>query len=156
MIRIKKSPNADARSAIQKVDEKELLRSSKQHIEDVNQVMRWMANKIEEIGLKHDYTKISCLTEFYRDYNLSQEGDQGQFKQRHWFRDLHLQERHHLTDRCPEDVNLFDVLERIADITSAGLARSGVVYDDFLSPEILAKAYNNTIQLIKDNVEVLE
>lgn len=154
MIKIKKSPNADARSAIQKVDKIELRRSSIRHIWDVEKIMLWMTVRIKEIGHNHDYTKLSFLDEFYDDYKLSQEGFQGDFKQRHWFQDLHLQERHHLTDRCPEDVNLFDVLERIADITAAGLARSGTVYEDSLSPEILAKAYNNTIKLVKDNVEV--
>jgi len=74
----------------------------------------------------------------------------------HWYKDLHLQERHHLNDKCPEDVNLFDVLERIADGVMAGLARSGDVYEEELDVEILARAYKNTQSLLKANVEVLD
>jgi len=44
-------------------------------------------------------------------------------------------------------------MERIADITMAGMARTGKVYDDTLSPEILTKAYKNTNELLKNNIE---
>ena len=45
-------------------------------------------------------------------------------------------------------------MERIADITTAGMARTGNIYDDTLSPEILTKAYKNTIELLKKVIEV--
>jgi len=155
MITINKSPNADARTATKIVSKNELFKNSKQHINDVKKVMSWIGHKLIEAGRKHDYTKIVYLDEFYTDYSLSQNGFQDDFKQRHWFKDLHLLERHHLTNRCPEDVNLFDIIERIADITTAGMARSGEIYEDDLSEEILLKAYNNTVKLIRDNIEVL-
>ena len=62
----------------------------------------------------------------------------------------------HLLDRCPDDVNLIDVLERIADISMAGMARSGVVYDDELDPEILTKAFKNTLKLMINQIVVVD
>ncbi len=154
MIEIKKSPNADSRTATEKVSKEVLLANSKQHIEDVNQALWWMSNKLIDIGAIHDWTKLEHIDEFYHDVADAQDGFQGNFKQEHWFKDLHLQERHHLKDRCPDDVNLFDVLERIADIVTAGLARSGEIYDDDLDPDILARAFTNTIKLLKQEIKV--
>ncbi len=154
MISIKRSANADTRSAREKVSKDVLLDNSRQHISDVIKAMQWFAIKLLDQSVNHDWTKIEHIDEFYADFNSIQSGFQCDFKQMHWFKDLHLKERHHLTDRCPDDVNLFDVLERIADITMAGLARSGSIYEDNLSPEILSKAYQNTIKLLANQVEV--
>ena len=156
MIEIKKSTNADTRSAREKVSKDVLLENSRQHIEDVNQAMWWMSNRLIDIGAKHDWTKRENIDEFYSDFSATQDGFQGDFKQMHWFKDLHLQERHHLKDYCPEDVNLFDCLERIADIVTAGLARSGDIFDDDIDTAILSKAYANTIKLLKAEIKVIE
>lgn len=155
MITIKKSQNADTRSAKELVSLETLLQNSKQHIDDVQQAMSWMAEALKIVAEKHDWTKITFIKEFHDDFEQIQKGNVGEFKKMHWFADLHLQERHHLNDRCPDDVNLFDVMERIADITTAGLARSGKIYDDQISSEILQKAYKNTIELLKKNIEVV-
>jgi len=154
MIKIQPSSNADSRTATEKVSKEVLLANSRQHIHDVKESMCWMAWKLKEISISHDWTKITHIDEFYDDFSASQDGFQGDFKEQHWFKDLHLQERHHLNDRCPDDVTLFDVLERIADGVTAGMARSGEVYEDELSPEILAKAYQNTMKLLKDEIVV--
>lgn len=156
MIVIKKSTNADTRSAREKVSKDVLLENSKQHIADVQAAMCWMANRLDEIAFNHDWTKIDNIDEFYADFSATQDGFQGDFKQMHWFKDLHLQERHHLTDWCPDNVNLFDVLERIADCVMAGMARSGGVYEDTISPEIIMKAHKNTIELLKEQIKVVE
>jgi len=154
MIEIPSSRNADSRTATEKVSREVLLANSRQHIRDVKEAMNWMAWKLREISINHDWTKIEHIDEFHDDFSKSQNGFQGDFKELHWFKDLHLQERHHLTDSCPDDVNLFDVLERIADCVMAGMARSGSVYDDTLSPELLEKAYQNTVELLKKNTVV--
>ena len=154
MIKIKTSQNADSRTATKKVTKEELLEQSKQHIADVGKAMQWMGVRLLVVSMFHDQTKLSDIDEFYKDFAETQNGDMTNFKTKHWFKDLHLQERHHLTDRCPEDVNLFDVMERIADIVMAGMARSGKVYDDALDPAILEKAYKNTIALLKNEIEV--
>ena len=156
MIQIKKSQNADTRSAKEKVSKKMLLENSKQHIGDVQIAIEWMRQWMLAVALRHDWTKIDFIQEFHKDFEFIQSGQVGEFKKMHWFKDCHLQERHHLNDRCPDDVNLFDVLERIADITTAGLARSGKIYDDKLDAEILVRAYANTIELLKKNIEVVD
>lgn len=156
MITIRKSSGADTRTAKHKVTEAELLANSLSHIKDVKNSMNWMASQIKIIARNHDWTKVKNIHEFYQDFQSMQGSFQGDFKQMHWYKDLHLQERHHLNDRCPENVNLFDVLERVADIVTAGLARSGSIYDDDISSEILQKAYKNTIELLKSQIKVEE
>jgi len=154
MILIKKSANADSRTATEKVSKETLLANSWQHIKDVRNALDWMVEQLWEAGIYHDWTKIEYIDEFYHDFQQSQDGFQGNFKQEHWFKDLHLKERHHLNDWCPDDVNMFDVLERIADCAMAGMARSGDVYNEIPSSEILVKAYQNTIELLIGQVEV--
>jgi len=154
MIKIKQSSNADTRSARGKVNKDTLLTESQQHISDVAQALNWMSDKLFEIAKRHDWTKLSHINEFYADFSATQDGFQGDFKQMHWFKDLHLKERHHLNDYCPDDVNLLDVLERVADVTMAGLARSGSIYPEDISAEMLVRAYNNTIALLASQVQV--
>ena len=115
--------------------------------------MAWIAGRLVEIAAVHDHTKISGIDDFYDSFSRKLTGDA--FKAEKWYKS-HLNERHHLTDRCPNDVNLFDVLERIADITTAGMARSGSIYDDSLDPDILIRAYKNTIELLKENIKIIE
>lgn len=154
MITISKSKSADTRSATKKVTKGELLESSIQHIGDVQRAIVWMIGMLAQKAQSHDFTKLTDIDGFYRDFKTIQDGSTEDFKTMEWYK-LHIgSERHHLNDRCPEDVSLFDVLERIADITMAGLGRTGTIYDDTLSPEILVRAYKNTIEMLKENVEV--
>ena len=123
------------------------------HIGDVQKAMAYFAKQIVEAGLRHDRTKISGIDDFHDSFTrkLSEKA----FKAEKWFQ-THLTERHHLNDRCPDDVTLIDVLERVADIVMAGMARSGSVWTDALDADILQKAYKNTIELLKNQVEVVE
>jgi len=154
-IKVNRSQNADTRSANKIVSKEELYQQSKQHIKDVQNAIEWMREILLDAAENHDWTKLTNIDEFHKDFALIQSGNLGEFKKMHWFKDLHLQERHHLNDKCPDGVNLFDVMERIADITMAGMARTGNIYDDTLSPEILTKAYKNTIELLKKTIEVI-
>lgn len=158
MITIKKSQSADTRSATKKVTKEELLNNSVQHLNDVFTCMNFMSEELIKIGMVHDHTKVENIDEFHKDFEAKQNGDPTDFKEMHWYKDIHIvMERHHLKANCPEDVNLFDVMEMIADITMAGMARTGgKVFDDDLSPEILQKAFKNTIELIKKNTKVVE
>ena len=155
-IKIKQSKTADTRSAEKKVDKETLLASSHQHIGDVQLALHWMICKLSEISLRHDWTKIDGIEQFAEDFKKVQEDKSIDFKTLPWFKRHVTTERHHVNDCCPEDVNLFDLFERIADITTAGMARSGKIYNDILSPEILTKAYTNTVKLLKDNIEVVD
>ena len=57
-------------------------------------------------------------------------------------------------DGIPADVNLIDVLDFIADCVMAGMARSGSVYPLQLPPELLARAFQNTVDLLKSQIVV--
>lgn len=154
MIKIKKSSSADTRSATEKVTKDILLANSEQHIGDVQVAIDWMRERLLQVALHHDWTKREFIDEFFDNFKSVQENSTLDFKKLGWFERHVTSERHHLNDCCPDNVNLFDVLERIADITMAGLARTGKIYDDTLNPEILARAYKNTIELLKNNTEV--
>lgn len=125
------------------------------HIDNVEEVMREIANLVKKAGELHDCTKKSQERMFYRDFVNTQENG-ADFVSGEWYQ-LHVNaERHHLLSNCPEDVNLIDVLEMIADCTCAGLARSGEIRDLEINSEILDRAVKNTTELIKSMVEVIE
>lgn len=156
MLKIRKSETADTRSAKEPVTKEMLLSSSHQHIGDVRKAINFMRGYLSAIAVKHDHTKIELIDQFHKNFKAKQEDDSLDFKKLGWFKKHVTQERHHLNDHVPEKVNLFDIMERIADITMAGMARSGKIYDDELDPKILAKAYKNTIELLTNNIEVIE
>lgn len=153
MIKINKSQNADSRTMTGEPNKEVLLKSSIQHIGDVQKGMCFMANKILEAGINHDHTKISGIDDFFDSYSRGLTNDE--FKAEKWYQS-HLTERHHLLDRCPDDVTLVDVIERIVDITMAGMARSGIVFDTEIPDEMLQKAFKNTIELLKSQIEIAE
>ena len=154
MIQIKSSPTADSRTAeFGTVSKEELLQASIQHIGDVQKAMAYFIGRLATVAAIHDHTKISGIDKFYEAFEQGLTGKA--FKSCEWYQD-HLNERHHLTERCPADVNLIDIMERICDIVTAGMARTGSVYDDSLSPEILELAYKNTIVLLKNNIEIVK
>lgn len=155
MLEIRQSKSADTRSADHEVTKEELLRNSTQHIDDVKQAMRYFSEQLLRVAEKHDWTKIDGIDQFHQDFQQVQQHG-GNFKELPWHRRHVTEERHHLTDRVPDDVNLFDVLERIADITMAGMARSGSVFSDSLPPDVLLKAYQNTIELLKREIVVID
>jgi len=150
MITIKPSPTADTRTCdFSKVTKDELFRSSCQHITDVRAAIGFFCERLTQAGLDHDPDKISDIDGFHADFLTG-------FKRHEWW-DRHRQlNRHHLTqsDGVPEDVNLIDVLDYIADCVMAGMARSGSVYDLHLDDGLLQRAFQNTVALLKANVRV--
>ena len=153
MIAIPKSQDADTRTARGDVTKESLLQNTYSHINDVQNVGFWLCNKLKEQLTQHDHTKIDYIDEFYEDFTSKKQGKD--FKSLGWFQ-KHLTERHHLNDRCPDDVNLIDVMEMVIDCTVAGLARSGEVYDISIPTEILNKAIENTKNLIIANTEIVD
>ena len=154
MIKIKKSLTADTRSAKTIVTESELLKSSKQHIKDVRKAMRFMSKTINKNAKRHDWTKIKHIKSFAEDFKETQVNGTD-FKTLEWFK-LHVTtERHHVNDFCHKNINLFDILECVADITMAGMGRTGRVFSEDVDPEILKKAYKNTIDLMVSNIKVI-
>ena len=125
------------------------------HKEDVRQVMHYLAYCTNRAGLQHDHTKKSGEKFFYDDF-LSAMNENTDFVKGQWYQ-MHIHtERHHLFSRCPDDVNLIDVLEMIADCVCAGMARSGEVRDLEISSEILERAVKNTVELIVKEIDLVD
>jgi hypothetical protein len=150
MIRIQPSATADTRTCDYTTVSKEtLLASSKQHIGDVREGLQFFSRLIARAMLAHDTDKLTDIDGFHADFVTG-------FSQTGWW-DRHRQlNRHHLNaaDGVRDDVNLIDVLDYIADCVMAGMARSGSVYPLQLSPELLDKAFQNTVALLKGEVVV--
>ena len=114
MIKIFKNPNGDTRTAPKNVTFEEFQEANNMHIDDVKQVMYELSQIIDHRGENHDCTKKSQERMFYNNF-LSTMNDGTDFVNDEWYQ-LHIKaERHHLLSNCPDDVNLIDVLEMIAD-----------------------------------------
>ena len=97
----------------------------------------------------HDFDKLSDIDGFHRDFLTG-------FKEHSWWDNHRKVNRHHLMqeDGIPADVNLIDVLDMIADCVMAGMARSGSVYPLELPTDVLVRAFQNTVELLKSKVVV--
>jgi hypothetical protein len=150
MISIKKSPTADTRTCdFANISKKTLFDSSVQHIEDVRQGIEFFRELLVEAANVHDHDKLSDIDGFHRDFVTG-------FTRTEWWDNHRKVNRHHLLneDGVPADVNLIDVLDMIADCVMAGMARSGSVYALNFNPEILRKAFDNTVELLKSQVVI--
>lgn len=151
MIEISPSPTADTRTCdYANVTKGTLLMSSSRHIDDVRAALDFFVDKVQEASLNHDTDKITDIDGFHADFLTG-------FTQTTWW-DAHRKlNRHHLQqeDGIPADVNLIDVLDFIADCVMAGMARSGSVYELKLPPELLERAFQNTVELLKRQVVVV-
>lgn len=152
MITIKKSATADTRTCDFKNTTKEtLLESSVQHISDIGKALSFFQQKIAEAMVAHDTDKLTDIDGFHADFLTG-------FEQQGWWDKHRRLNRHHLNhpsgDGIPIDVNLIDVLDFIADCVMAGMGRSGSVYALKLPPELLERAFQNTVELLKSQVVV--
>jgi hypothetical protein len=152
VIQIKKSATADTRTCdFANTTKETLLASSIQHIGDVCQALEFMRGKLQEAAEHHDLDKINDIDGFHRDFVTG-------FSQTTWWDNHRKVNRHHLlqADGIPADVNLIDVLDMICDCVMAEMARSGSVYPLDIDGEVLRAAFNNTVELLKENMEVKE
>jgi len=150
MITIERSPTADTRTCdYSKVSKETLLASSHRHIADVRAALAHFRQLLDDAAAVHDYDKISDIDGFHQDFLTG-------FTRTEWWDRHRRLNRHHLqeADGVRDNVNLIDVLDFIADCVMAGMARSGSVYELKLSPELLERAFQNTVELLKANVEV--
>jgi hypothetical protein len=111
--------------------------------------LAFFISKLTEAAGEHDYDKLTDIDGFHADFLTG-------FEQTGWWDNHRKIHRHHLAqaDGVPDDVNLIDVLEYIADCVMAGMARSGSVYDLAMPPELLERAFRNTVELLKTEVVV--
>lgn len=150
---IKSNPNGDSRTAPKDVSYENFQEANCMHKHDVEKVMNWVAAQVEVRGKMHDYTKKTHERLFYDNF-ISTMNEGTDFVNDEWYQ-LHInRERHHLLSRCPEDVDLIDVIEMLVDCVCAGKARSGEVRDIEINDEILRKALNNTIVKLDKLIEV--
>ncbi len=150
MIQIQKSATADTRTCdFANVSKETLLASSKQHIGDVRRALDFFMAQVCKARQDHDPDKLTDIDGFHRDFLTG-------FKVTEWWDRHRKLNRHHLQqeDGIPADVNLIDVLDFIADCVMAGMARSGSVYELKLPPELLERAFQNTVTLLKAQVVV--
>ena len=146
---IHRNPNGDTRTAPKGITYEQFQEANDSHIEDVKTTMCYLSTLFAEKGLKHDWTKKKYEKMFYNNF-LSTINCGIDFVSGEWYQ-LHVNtERHHLLSRCPDDVNLLDVIEMIADCVCAGKTRSGEVRDLEISTDILEMALKNTVKLVDD------
>lgn len=149
-ITIKKSETADSRTCdFSKISKETLLQSSLSHVGDIHKGFAFFIEKMEAQSAFHDLSKFTHIDDFHRNFVSG-------FKEKDWWEYHQSVERHHFNDPkyIPEDVNLIDILDQIIDGVMAGMARSGVYRQENISPELLKKAYENTVKLLLSNVNV--
>jgi len=152
MIKIQKSKTADTRSCdFSKVTKAQLYASSIQHKEDVAEGVEFFIDMMRDSALRHDNDKLTNINQFHEDFLTG-------FRQTTWWDNHRVINRHHLlqADGVPTDVNLVDVIELIVDCVMAGKARTGVVYPLDINADVLKRAFDNTVELLKSQVEVEE
>lgn len=154
-ITIKPNPNGDTRTAPKDVTYAQFQTANDMHRDNVCDAMTVLADKIKLAGKKHDYSKKTAELQFYSDFRDAMNDDKS-FVDGLWYRYHINAERHHLMSRCPDDVNLIDVLEMIVDCVCAGIARSGEVRELEISTDILEKAVKNTVTMLVKEIEVVE
>ena len=125
---IRRNTNGDSRVATKVPTFSEFSLSNIEHFTNVRDMMLNFAKDIERQGWKHDWTKGEepYRSMFYRDMCNTIEGRM-KFEDGEWNKLHYTTERHHLLRNVPDDVNLIDVIEMIADCVCAGMARSGEV-----------------------------
>lgn len=149
-ITIRPSPTADTRSCDwSKVSSQQLLDSSLQHKDDIAKALGLFQSMLTSAAVRHDFDKLTAIQHFHADFATG-------FRETGWWDEHRRINRHHLmeADGAPEDVNLIDVLEFIADCCMAGMARTGTVYDLALPDDLLRRAFQNTVTLLKESVVV--
>jgi len=148
---IDKSPTADTRTSdYARISKSTLLVSSLKHITDVASGLVWVQGALAKAASRHDFDKLTDIDGFHANFVTG-------FQERDWL-DRHVcLNRHHLSDKdgIPPNVNLIDVMEMVVDCVMAGMARSGSVYPLELSPELLEKAVQNTVALLKSQIIVI-
>lgn len=157
-VKMKKNTLGDTRTAKRMPTKEEFRYSNWLHKDDVINLATEFATELRARCSNHDWTKVQePYASMFYDLMKSTIEDGEDFLSGEWAR-LHygVLERHHLSRHCPEDVDLFDVLEMIFDVVSAGMTRSGSVYPIEISNAVLQKAVSNTVNYLVKNVEVEE
>ena len=154
VVEINKLPSTNSREAKKgNISFEDFSNETNIHREDVKNVLYFLASKLEEAGDKHDWTKKERERQFYNSFTAAKEKGLN-FKKDAWYKYHVTTERHHIASHVAKDINLIDVIEMISDCCCAGLARSGEIRDIEIKPDVLMKAFNDTVQLTKDSIKL--
>ena len=152
---IKNTKYADSRTADGDNTRDKLYDATIHHVNDVKRGMDYFVELIHEAGEKHDYTKLDCFDKVYAPLVLSKKKN-SEFESQEWFQRHITEERHHVNHNAHADVNLIDILEHITDVVMSGNGRAGHITSQYcdISPDLLYRAYWNTVRMLDDVVEV--
>ena len=156
VIDIKKNTLGDTRTAVRKPSFEEFRDANRQHIRDVERVMYCIGQLVTKAGESHDHTKISKEADFYRDFYKVLDDPKNDFGESDWYQ-MHIkEERHHILENAPDDIDLIDILEHIVDCCCAGKTRSGFISPVVIDNDLLQKAVENTVKLIDNNTRIVD
>lgn len=150
---INRPPKADDKNG--NISYEDLRKSTNMHQKDVKSMLYLLARKMMQIGDAHDWSKDDRQLQYYNDYIKSKKTGKDMHKM-DWYKYHFDHERHHLEDDIPENVNLLDVIEFIADACCDGIAEDGKPESMEISDKVLRTAFLNTIKLVKDNIYLNE
>ena len=149
---ITRNPNGDSRTAEFDTTYIDFQIANRMHISDVERLMNMLGDMMSFAGTNHDYTKITDEEQFFKDFKATLNDPSIDFTKLPWYQ-LHIaKERHHLNNRCPDNVTLIDVMEMICDVVAATAARKGEVGNVQIPDEILQKAVKNTVALLANSI----
>ena len=133
---------------------KEVYNATETHINDVDNTLEYWKSLISERMGKHDYTKLENFENEY-GYLVTHNIRDEEFLKSNWWHKHITEERHHLIEYVPIDVNLIDVLEMISDRVTAEKGRTGEINTNYLKldKDTLYRAYWNTVKLLDDNTK---
>ena len=154
IVEIDKSPNADSRTADNgKVSFEDFSKATDMHREDVRNVIYELARRLREIGDKHDWTKKEQEDEYYDSYVTAKKNGTD-FHKSDWYNNHVKEERHHIKYHVAPDINLLDILEVICDHCCDELVEKGKAGQTDIEEDVLMKAFNNTVQLVKSFIRL--
>ena len=156
-VKIVKHTEGDTRTATKIPTITEFNEANESHYHDVNNVAKRFWEIATNQFSSHDYTKRFDpeRSEFYRDLCSAIDG-MLKFDKGTWYPKHCKLERHHLDVNVPLGVNMIDVLEMIFDRVAAGMARGGTIYPIKLPEDVLNQAIQNTVEILKDEIEVVD
>lgn len=149
------SSNGDSRTCKEDVTLDDVYEAVVIHRNDVVNALNWFAEDLICRGEDHDYDKVDDF-DTYGVMVVKGIKDE-EFLASEWWHKHITEQRHHITNYCPVDVNLLDVLEMIADRVVAEKGRTGTINTTYLDidTDILLRAYWNTVRLLDDSTKRL-
>ena len=156
-VTMEKNINGDTRSADHIPTIQEFFISNDNHRNDVKKLVSRFCEMLEYSAKDHDITKTvePHRSVFYRDMVDSMNGRLN-FTDGEWYKHHIQYERHHLNNCVPDDVDLFDVIEMICDCVCAGMTRHGDVRPVEIKNEVLQKAIENTVEILKNQINLVD